>query len=104
LSINEKENIVKKILFVFLVILLAPISSFGGTPIEQDATINCSFDEEKITLEGLAITVSAYGHSCDSISSVSKMIFSDGFILVCNNFTDKYDIKNRSGHWYVTVD
>ena len=94
----------KKILFVFLVILLAPISSFGGTPIEQDAKINCSFDEEKITLQGLAITVSAYGHSCDSISSVRKMAFSNGFVLTCNNFADKYDIKNRSGHWHVTVD
>lgn len=92
----------KKILFVFWVILLAPISSFGGTPIEQGAKINCSFDEEKITLQGLAITVSAYGHSCDSISSVRKMAFSNGFVLTCNNFADKYDIKNKSGYWFVT--
>ena len=92
----------KKILFVFLVILLAPISSFGGTPIEKGAKINCSFDEEKTTLQGLAITVEAYGHSCDSISSVRKMTFSNDFVLSCNNFADKYNIKNKSGHWFVT--
>ena len=98
----EKGNIVKKILFVFLVILLAPISSFGGTPIEKGAKINCSFDEEKTTLQGLAITVEAYGHSCDSISSVRKMPFSNSFVLSCNNFADKYKIKNKSGYWFVT--
>ncbi len=94
----------KKILLVFLVILLAPISSSGGTPIEEGTNINCSFEGGEMTLEELAITVANRGYRCDSISAVRKMVFFDGFVLACNNSAYQYKIKKTAGHWFVIVD
>ena len=94
----------KKVLLVFLVILLAPISSSGGTPIEEGANINCSFEGGEMTLEELPIIAANHGYKCDSISTIRKMVFSDGFVLACNNSAYQYKIKKTAGHWFVIVD
>ena len=91
----------KKVLLVFLAILLAPISSFAATPIEQGATID-SYKEQGISPEQMALYVLNYGYLCNSISSVRTMGFSNDFILTCNNSANEYKIKKIGGSWVAT--
>lgn len=39
------------------------------------------------------------GYRCDSVSSISKWLFSVGFDANCNSHRDQYGLEDRGGNW-----
>lgn len=88
---------------VMTVLVLLPQFLFAGTPIERDAVINSKLRGETQALEEMVRLVRANGYRCDSISAARPMMFSRGFVLVCNGFAYEFEIEDKGGRWRVTV-
>lgn len=90
-----------------LVCFVAPLSAAdqtrGNTPIEPNATISEQLKNESAVVEALAKQVRGNGYRCDSISVARMMLWSRGFVLVCNRFAYEYEIEDKGGRWRVTV-
>jgi hypothetical protein len=93
-----------KIAFIATVIALAPLASHAATPLEPDALMSDDLKGKTKLIEDLVRLVRANGYRCNSISSVRSMMFSKGFVLICNHFDYKYEIEDKGGNWQVTVD
>lgn len=74
-----------------------------ATPVELNAVINEKLEGRTDILEGMANLVRANGYRCDSISAARPMVFSRGFVLVCNGFAYEYQLEDKGGRWRVTV-
>lgn len=84
-------------------ILLLTIASVQATPVERDAVISDKLKGKSDVLEEIVRLVRGYGYKCDSISAARPMVFSRGFVLVCNGFAYEYEIEDKGGNWRVTV-
>ena len=90
-----------KLLMIFLTILLLPIPSFSGFPIEEGAMIDLINEGSGMSPEELAVIVLNQGHTCTSISKIRNNTLSDGYTLACNNGSKDYVIKKIGGSWMV---
>ena len=74
-----------------------------ATPVEREAVINEKLKGRQDVLDDMARLVKAHGYKCDSISAARPMVFSRGFVLVCNGFAYEYELEDKGGNWRVTV-
>ncbi len=75
--------------------------------IEPDAILGptiTKFKNRKAVLDDLVRRIRAKGWRCDSISAAHTFVFSRGFKVRCNQFAYQYAIKDRGGHWVVSLD
>jgi hypothetical protein len=91
------------VLVLTAIVLFIPITSFGGTPIENSVLINQKLRQNPDVLESLVTFTKAHGYRCDSISAADILMLSRGYELVCNNFAYKFLIKDKGGKWVITV-
>lgn len=75
-----------------------------AAPVEHDAVLYKDTPEAFEFIDTLVGFVRKSSFTCDTVSSFSPMVMSNGFTLSCNGFSYKYDIKNNGGNVAVTVD
>ncbi|MFU0948655.1 lysozyme inhibitor LprI family protein [Kluyvera ascorbata] len=75
-----------------------------AAPIEHDAVLYKKTPEAFEFIDTLVGFVRQSSYKCDSVSSFTPMIMSNGFNLSCNRFSYKYEIKNNGGNISVAVD
>ena len=94
-----------KLFFILIVsiAIMAPLTSFARTPIEDDAMFTQEIEGNTQLLEQMVALVKANGYRCDSISAGRQMFLSRGFVLSCNNLAYEYEIEDIGGHWRVTA-
>ncbi|EDW6250143.1 hypothetical protein ZS24_001576 [Salmonella enterica subsp. enterica] len=75
-----------------------------AAPVEHDAVLYKDTPEAFEFIDTLVGFVRKSSFTCDTVSSFSPMVMSNGFTLSCNGFSYKYNIKNNGGNVAVTVD
>ncbi|HHX8286271.1 MULTISPECIES: hypothetical protein [Vibrio] len=90
-----------KVKWLLVGLLSAP--SFA-IPVENDAVISKDFENNPQLYEEVANLIRLYGYKCDSLSALRPMVFSRGFVAVCNRFSYTYEIEDKGGRWVVTLD
>jgi hypothetical protein len=79
-------------------------SSDRAAPIEHDAVLFEKSESFFKDVDTMVLMIRQNNYVCDSVSSASPMLFSNGFNFSCDHFRHQYDIKDMGGHWVVTVD
>ena len=83
--------------------LLFSVQSAEAEPyIERDAQLHETVNREAAI--ALAQLIQLYGWRWDSISAVTPFVFSRGFHVYCNGYSYSYDVEDKGGRWFVTVD
>ena len=92
------------IALLMAIILLFAIQTFAGPPIESNAIISSAVNARSTTIIPVLVEmVTASGWRCDSVSAAREMVFSRGYVLVCNQFSYEYEIIDKGGRWFVKV-
>lgn len=81
-----------------------PARTPAGTPIEADSAFTDVMAQDLSLVDAAVDLIRANTFKCDSISAARQMVFSRGVVVVCNKYAYTYDLKDRGGHWVVTVD
>jgi hypothetical protein len=53
--------------------------------------------------DALAELVRVNTYRCDSITTATRWVWSEGWTIKCNNLRYAYDVEDKGGHWTVTV-
>jgi hypothetical protein len=69
-----------------------------------DAIIHHELKQDFARMDELAHLVRESGYRSDSISALRPLPTSDGFKLVCNHSTYKYEIENKESRSTITVE
>jgi len=80
--------------FVFTV----PLSA---APLESDAIYTSDWTKEhaQALANDASMLIRRAGYRCDTVSSISKWLFSVGFDVNCNGHRYQYEIEDRGGDW-----
>jgi hypothetical protein len=79
-------------------------SSNRAAPVEHDAALYSETPEAFGLIDTLVGFVRKSSYECDSVSAFRPLLMSNGYYLVCNKFSYKYDVKNNGGNISVEVD
>jgi hypothetical protein len=55
-------------------------------------------------VDALVKVVRIRGYTCDTVSAASPFLLSVGYHLYCNRYRYSYEIADKGGRWFVTVD
>jgi hypothetical protein len=81
----------------------APSTGTANVQIEPGAAIDHDLRGTAKLLTELVKFVRENDYQCDSISAVRPFVRSRGFSLVCNRFSNRYEIEDKGGHWIVNA-
>lgn len=76
-------------------------TSISAAPLEPDAIYTSDWTKKhaQALANDASMLVRRAGYRCDSVSSISKWVFSVGFNVTCNGYRYKYEIEDRGGKW-----
>jgi len=80
-------------------------SQAASAPLEEGAlyTNDWTHSHAQTLADSASALIRVSGYRCDSVSSIQRWVFSEGFSVVCNDFRYKYEIEDRGGRWTVTL-
>ena len=104
LMFKFKSSIIALLIVIVMSGMFLAVSAFTGPPIESNAIISKNVSSRADTvIPALVGMVKAYGWRCDSVSAAREMVFSSGYVLICNQFSYEYEIIDKGGRWFVKV-
>ncbi len=75
-----------------------------AAPIEHDAILFSETPEALSFIDRLVLFTRNSSYKCDSVSAFRPLMMSNGYSLICNRFSYKYEIKDNGGNISVSVD
>ena len=67
--------------------------------LESDAIVPDGISDPEILAGLYAIVIGEYGFRCDTVSSITKQMFSNKWNVYCNRFKHSYVVYDRGGTW-----
>jgi hypothetical protein len=80
-----------------------PNTGTANVPIEADAAIDDDLRRNAKLLSELVKFVRENDYRCDAVSAARSFVRSRGFSVVCNRFSNRYEIEDKGGHWIVNA-
>ena len=94
-----------KILLTIGTSLIALSGTSFAAPLEENALY--SSDSTRQRAQAIAndasYLIKRAGYKCDTVSFVTKWVFSVGFDVKCNQHPYSYEITDRGGNWVATL-
>ncbi|MGP0902925.1 lysozyme inhibitor LprI family protein [Serratia sp. CY76391] len=79
-------------------------SNERAAPVEHDAVLFSNTPEAFSFIDKLVLFTRSSSYKCDSVSAFRPLMMSNGYSLICNKYSYKYEIKDNGGNVSVSVD
>lgn len=81
--------------------ILACAAPLTAAPLENDAIYTSDWTKEhaQALANDASMLIRRAGYRCDTVSSISKWLFSVGFDVNCNDHRYQYEVEDRGGNW-----